>query len=100
DATIRAGERQQRRQVGRRARVRLHVGSFGAEQLHGAGASQLFDAIGNLATAIVSARWVALGVLVSEAAVASLSDGRRAVVLGSDQSQRRALTLVLSLQPR
>ena len=52
--------------IGLRARVRLHVGVLGAEQLLGAIAGQVLDDVGELAAAVVALAGIAFGVLVGE----------------------------------
>jgi hypothetical protein len=54
--------------VGLRARVGLHVGSFGAEQLLDAVDRQLLDDVHVFATTVVALAGIALGVLVGELA--------------------------------
>ena len=78
-ARLEQGE--QRRQVGRRARVRLHVGVLGAEQLFGAVDGQLLDRVDDLAAAVVPRARVAFGVLVGQHRAGGFEDGAAGEVL-------------------
>ena len=70
--------------VGLRAGVRLHVGVLGAEDLLGAVAGEVLDHVGELASAVVAAAGIALGVLVGEDRAGSLKHGVADEVLGGD----------------
>ena len=66
DGVARLDERGIRRHIGGRARVRLHVGVFGSEELLGAIAGEVLDHVGEFASAVVTLAGIALGVLVGE----------------------------------
>ncbi len=83
--------------VGLRARVGLHVGGFGAEQLLDAVNGQLLDHVDVLATAVVALAGIALGVLVGQLRTLGGHHGRRGVVLGGDQLDVVFLALVFLL---
>jgi hypothetical protein len=71
--------------VGLRARVRLHVGGFGAEQLLDAVDRQLLGDVDVFAAAVVALARIAFGILVRQLGALRLHHGRRGVVLGRDQ---------------
>ena len=81
-----------------RARVRLHVGVLGAEQLLGAVDRQLLDDVDVLAAAVVAAPRVALGVLVGQHAALALEDRLGNEVLRGDHLQRALLAIQLEAQ--
>jgi hypothetical protein len=85
DRVARLGERQVDREVGRRARVRLHVGVVHAEQRLGPVPGDRLDRVDELLPLVVTAAGVALGILVGQHAALRLEDGYRDVVLGRDQ---------------
>ena len=71
--------------VGLRARVRLHVGEVGAEQLLRALDGELLGTVHEFAAAVVALVRVAFGVLVGEHRALHLQHARAGVVLGGDQ---------------
>ena len=71
--------------VGLRARVGLHIGGFGAEDLLQAIDGQLLDHVHVFAAAVVALAGVAFGVLVRELRALGFHDGGAGVVLGRDQ---------------
>src|SRR5690606_38611734 len=77
--------------VGRRARVRLHVGVLGREHLPGPLPGEVLDRVHVLAAAVVALAGVALGVLVRQDAAGRLAHGARNVVLRRDQLERLLL---------
>ena len=83
--------------VGLRARVRLHVGVLGAEQLLHAVDRQLLGDVDELAAAVVALAGIALGVLVGQLGALRRHHGRRGVVLGGDQLDVLFLAPVLGL---
>ena len=68
-----------------RARVRLHVGVFGAEQRLGAVDGERLDDVDELAAAVVALARIAFGVLVREHRAGRLEDGAADEVLRRDQ---------------
>ncbi len=82
-------------QVGLAARVRLHVGVLGAEQLLGPVAGQVFDHVDVLAAAVIAPARITLGVLVRQHAADGLHHGRAGVVLAGDHLQPVLLPLHL-----
>ena len=83
--------------VGLRARVRLHVGGFGAEELLHAVDGELFHHVHVFATAVVTLAGVALGVLVGQLGALRGHHGRGRVVLGGNQLDVVFLTLIFLL---
>ena len=81
-------ERAEHRHVRLGAGVRLHVGVVGAEQLLRAIDRELLGHVDELASAVVAAPRVALGVLVVHRRADRGEDGRARVVLRRDQAQR------------
>ncbi len=98
DGVARLQDREVDSHVGLGAAVRLDVGVLGPEELLGAGAGEVLDAVDVDATAVVPAAGVALGVLVGEVAPHGLHHGPGCVVLGSDELQMVALALDFKLQ--
>ncbi len=84
--------------VHRRAAQRLHVGVLGAEQSFGTLDRERFDAVRELLATVVAAPGVALGILVGEHAAVGRVDLRECVVLGRDQLDAIALSLLFALQ--
>ena len=83
-------------QVGLAARVRLHVGVLGAEQLLGPVAGQVFDDVDVLAAAVIAPAGIALGVFVRQHAADRLHHGGAGVVLAGDHFQAVGLALDLA----
>lgn len=81
-------QREHRRRVGLRARVRLHVREARAEQLLHPRDRQPLDVVDVLAAAVVAAAGVALGVLVGQHRALGLEHRDRREVLGGDHLQR------------
>src|SRR5690606_8658396 len=81
--------------VGLRARMRLHVGVVGAEQLPGPVDGQLFGHVDVFAAAVVALARIALGVLVGQLAALGLHDPRTGVVFRRDQFDMVFLAAVL-----
>ena len=88
--------RHERGLVGVRARVRLHVGVLGAEQLAGAVAGELLGLVDDGVAAVVALGRVALGVLVGEDGTLRLEHRRRREVLRRDELDRGVLALDLA----
>ena len=86
--------------VGLRTRVRLDVGVLGPEQLLGAVDRQLLGDVDLLATAVVTAAWVTLGVLVGQHRANRIEHRLRHEVLRGDHLQRALLAAKLSVQHR
>ncbi|GMA91303.1 hypothetical protein GCM10025869_18320 [Homoserinibacter gongjuensis] len=84
--------------VGGGTGMRLHVGVGGAEELLGTLDGEGLDHVDELASAVVTATGVALGVLVGEHRALSLEHGPRHEVLGGDHLERRALATEFGLQ--
>ena len=84
------------RHVRLRARVRLHVGVLGAEQLGRAVARDLLDLVDDLAAAVVALARIPLGVLVRRHRADGLEHARPGEVLGGDQLDLAALALELA----
>ena len=80
------------RHVRRRTRVRLHVGVLGPEQGPGPRPGQIFDHVDVLASAVVPATGVALGVLVGQHRPGGGEHRGAGVVLGGDQLETIPLT--------
>src|SRR5690606_1077349 len=74
---------------------RLHVGVGGPEELLGTLDREGLDHVDELASAVVAATGVTLGVLVGEHRALSLEHGPRHEVLGGDHLERRALAAEL-----
>ena len=83
------------REVGGRARERLHVGVLDAEERLGAPRRQPLDAVDDGVALVVAAARVALGVLVDQHRAARGQHRGRRVVLGRDQAQRLELAAPL-----
>ncbi len=88
-------EREIRRQVRVGAGVRLDIGVPGAKQDLRSVDGQLFDHVDKLATPVISLARKALGILVGEYRTDSREDGFADIVLGSDQLDAFALSLLL-----
>ena len=88
-------QREVRRHVRRRARMRLHVRVLGAEQLLRAVDRELLDLVHDLAAAVVALAGIALGVLVRRHRADGLEHARPGEVLGRDQLDLAALALEL-----
>ena len=93
-------EREVGRGVGLRARMRLHVGVVGAEQLLRAVDGELLGHVHVLAAAVVALARIALGVLVGEHRPLRLEHARTGVVLGGDQLDVVFLADALVLERR
>ena len=78
-------------QVGVDARVRLHVGVRGAEQLAGVLGGERLDGVDVLAAGVEAVPDGALGVLVAEPVAHGEQHGGAGVVLAGDQLERLAL---------
>ena len=89
-------QREERRHVRVGARVRLHVGVLGAEQVAGAGAGELLGLVDHEVAAVVALARVALGVLVREDGALRGHHRRRREVLRRDQLDGGVLTLDLA----
>ena len=85
DRVARLDQREVRRGVGLRARVRLHVGVVGAEQFLGAIDGELLGDVDELAAAVVALARIAFGVLVGEHRALRFEHARAGVVLRGDQ---------------
>jgi hypothetical protein len=83
--------------VGLGAGVGLDVGVFGAEQLFGAVAGEVFDDVGELAAAVVAAAGVAFGVLVGEDAAGGFEDGFGGEVFAGDEFEAGMLAVEFAL---
>ena len=79
--------------VGLAAGVRLHVGMFGAEELLGPIAGQVFDHVDKFAAAVVAPAGIAFGILVGQHAAHRLHDGRAGVVFAGDHFQAVLLAI-------
>ena len=84
-------DRPERHQVGVDARVRLHVGVLGAEQLAGVLGGDRLDGVDVLAAGVEAVTHGALGVLVAEPGAHRHQHGRRGVVLAGDELERGTL---------
>ena len=71
--------------IGLGSGVRLDVDVFGVEKLFGALAGQVFDDIGELASAVIAFARIAFGVLVGEDASSGFEDSFRNEILAGDQ---------------
>ena len=76
-----------------RARVRLHIGVFGAEEFLGALAREVLDDVGEFAAAVVALARIAFGILVGEDADGGFQHGFGGEVLARDQFQLGILAL-------
>jgi hypothetical protein len=85
--------REKHRHVGLGARVRLHVGVFGAEQRFRPVDGERLDDVDVLAAAVVALARIAFGVLVGEDRAGRLENGRADEVLGRDELEPRVLPL-------
>nr|BFF08853.1 hypothetical protein GCM10025699_01560 [Microbacterium flavescens] len=81
-----------------RARVRLHVGELGAEQLLRSSDRELFGDVDLFAAAVVATPRVALGVLVGEHRALRLQHRHGHEVLGGDHLEVAALAFELTLE--
>jgi len=97
DGIARLQHREVRGQVGRPARVRLHVRVIGAEQGLGPVDRELLDLVDPLAAAVVALARIALGVLVREHRAGRLEHGRPGEILGGDQLELVALAAELAV---
>ena len=88
-------QRHVHRDVGRRTRVRLHVGVIGTEQLLSAFDGQSLGHIDEFAAAVVTLARIAFGVLVGEHAALRFQHARAGVVLRSNQLDVVFLALAL-----
>jgi hypothetical protein len=91
-------QRQIHRRVGLRARVRLHVGIVGSEQLLGAIDRELFGDVDEFAAAVVALARIAFRVLVGQHRALRLQDPRTGVILRSDQFDVIFLTRALAIE--
>ncbi len=83
--------------VGRRSRVRLHVGVLGAEELLGAVARQVLHHVGEFASAVIPFAGIAFGVLVGEDRAGRFQHGLAHKVLRGDQLQAFVLAALFVL---
>ena len=83
------------RLVSLRARVRLHVGIFGAEQLFNAIYGDFLNLVDKLATAIEALARITLGILVGKLRTLRLHHGRARIVFRGDQLNMLILALAL-----
>src|SRR5688572_1920912 len=97
EGVARIEEREEHRGVRLRAGVRLDVGMIGTEELLRAIDGELFDAIYELASAVVALAGQPLSVLVRERGAHCLQYRRRHEVLARDQLESLALPLRLQL---
>ena len=97
DGVVRLQQREVHRGVGLRARVRLHVGPVGGEELLDAVDGELLDHADMLAAAVVALARVALGVLVGQHRALRLHHARAGVVLGGDELDVVFLACALGL---
>ena len=95
DGVARREQREVDREVGRAARVGLHVDVLHAEQRRHARAGELLDGVDRLLTLVVALARVPLGVLVGEHRGARLEHGARHVVLARDDAQGVGLAALL-----
>ena len=91
-------QREEHREVGRRAGVRLHVGVLGAEDLLAAVDGELLDLVDHVAAAVVARARQPLGVLVGEHRAGGLEHGAAGEVLAGDELQRLLLAVELAAQ--
>jgi hypothetical protein len=94
DHIARFQDREIRRHIGLRARMRLNIDVIGAEDLLGPLNGQLFHVIDKLAASIVTAARIAFGVFVRHQAALRGQDRRTGEVLRGDQQQLLALALL------
>ena len=83
------------RQVGRRSRIRLHVGVVGAEERAGAFLGQRLQRVHELLAFVVTLAGVTFTVLVREDGTSGLQDRARDVVLRRDQPDLVSLATLL-----
>ena len=93
DGIARRKHRSVRRLVGLRAGMRLHVGVFGAEELFGAVARQVFHNVGKFAAAVIALARIPLGVFVGEDAAGGFQHRLGREILAGDQLQLASLPL-------
>jgi hypothetical protein len=93
DRIARLQQREVHGHVRLRARVRLHVGVFGAEQLLGAADRQRFGDVDELAAAVVAFARISFGVLVRQDRAGCFEHGLADEVLGRDQFQAAVLPM-------
>ena len=91
-------QREEHREVGRRAGVRLHVGVLGAEDLLAAVDGELLDLVDHVAAAVVARARQPLRVLVGEHGAGGLEDGAAGEVLAGDELERLLLADELAAQ--
>ena len=91
-------QREQHREVGRRAGVRLHVGVLGAEHLLAAVDGELLDLVDHVAAAVVARARQSLRVLVGQHGAGGLEHGAAGEVLAGDELQRLLLADELAAQ--
>ena len=87
DGVARLQHRAVSRLIGLRARVRLDVRVFRAKELFGPVARQIFDNVGELATAVITASGIALGIFVSKDTTGRLQHCLGGEVLAGDHLQ-------------
>ena len=85
------------RQIGVCAAVGLHIGMLASEQPASALAGQVLHHVDLLASAVVTMRGVAFGILVGEHAAHCLEHGRTGEILGGDEFDASALAGELPL---
>ena len=95
DGVARLQQRQVDGLVGLRARMRLHVGVVGAEQLLAAFDRQLLGDVDVFAAAVVALARIAFGVLVGQHAALRFHHARAGVVFRRDQFDVVFLALAL-----
>ena len=93
DRVARLEQRQVHRHVRLRARVRLHVRVFRAEERFRAGDGQAFRDVDEFAAAVVAPARVALGVLVRHHRARGFEDRATDEVLGRDELETRVLSM-------
>ena len=100
DGVARLEHRKVDGEVRLRARMRLHVGVFAAEQLLHAPARKFLHFVHKLAAAVIALAGIALRVLVGEVAAHRRHDGGRDDVLAGDEFKVAALAGELALHRR
>ena len=95
DGVTRLGQPQEHGLVGLRARIGLHVGGLGPEELLHAVQRQLLGHVHALAATVVALAGIALGILVGELAALGFHHRRAGVVLRRDQLDVSLLAAVL-----
>ena len=95
DRVARLQQREIHRHVRLRARVRLHVGVLGAEQLLGPRDRQRLGDVDELAAAVVALARIPLGVLVGQHRAGRLQHGLADEVLRGDQLEAGVLPVLL-----